>query len=541
MADAAACVTDPLIDDDEEQQPQVTVLLADDLKVQHETDIILMGREARLAVPRGMLLEMLAKDMGNERESFLLFGSKINSTVRSWYSKFIDQLLHVYRLFDPNEGNELIKAAKLTPEEVDQAELAFLEGILFIMDKSNYSMVTDEEEHIAQLGEYRLELNCQVDEEKIDETMIKRFLAKHPVKSLPSFTEKGYYLMFRSGIGIDRFTGDFWVTKYNILVFKLLHFLSCYIFSRKKEPQVHDLRHEGDKGSLENCFRFERILVDDLYITLGNLVNKVTVQEATFKRLAVLYRPTAGENVDPAMGNRSIIIRHFNNVPMADLEIVYPEKKVPSLTPTDWISMLITIVTGLTAVIMSCLKEFSLNLIAVVVAGVAGYLYKIYSSFYQSLARYNMLLYEYVSQKNLDSGLGSLLHICQNALEQEVKEVLLAYYILLKQGPTDVKTLEQRCEQFTKDRLKLTVRFDVSDAIGKLMRLDIIRKEGKTFSARPLHEAMQCIGDTNDEMFASITLHEYPSNENSSYSNEGHVIRTICKDTMSPNLAKFFR
>jgi hypothetical protein len=36
--------------------------------------------------------------------------------------------------------------------------------------------------------------------------------------------------------------------------------------------------------------------------------------------------------------------------------------------------------------------------------------------------------------KQLDSGRGTLLHLCDDVIQQEVKEVILAYFILMTQG-----------------------------------------------------------------------------------------------------------
>jgi cation transport ATPase len=40
-------------------------------------------------------------------------------------------------------------------------------------------------------------------------------------------------------------------------------------------------------------------------------------------------------------------VKHFRNIPMADMELVLPEKKNPGLTPMDWVKLLISAVVGL--------------------------------------------------------------------------------------------------------------------------------------------------------------------------------------------------
>ncbi|CAH1453595.1 unnamed protein product [Lactuca virosa] len=87
----------------------------------------------------------------------------------------------------------------------------------------------------------------------------------------------------------------------------------------------------------------ERVQIENLNISLRSLMSKITIQEPTFDRIIVVYRraSTKGEK------ERGFHVKHFKNIPMADMEIVLPEKNNPSLTPMDWVKFLISAVVGL--------------------------------------------------------------------------------------------------------------------------------------------------------------------------------------------------
>ncbi|KAF0905260.1 hypothetical protein E2562_003861 [Oryza meyeriana var. granulata] len=76
---------------------------------------------------------------------------------------------------------------------------------------------------------------------------------------------------------------------------------------------------------------------------------RVTIQEPTFEEVIVLYRRKSpkGQN------DRAIHVKHFKNIPMADMELVLPKKKNPSLTPMDWVQFILSVVIGLVTLISS--------------------------------------------------------------------------------------------------------------------------------------------------------------------------------------------
>ena len=66
------------------------------------------------------------------------------------------------------------------------------------------------------------------------------------------------------------------------------------------------------------------------------------------------------------------------------------------------------------------------------------------------------------------------------AEEQEFKEAFLAYYFLLTASdPPDQATLEARIEEWLKKTFGVDINFEVDDALAKLERLGLLKREGE--------------------------------------------------------------
>ncbi|KAI7993058.1 Phospholipase SGR2 [Camellia lanceoleosa] len=107
---------------------------------------------------------------------------------------------------------------------------------------------------------------------------------------------------------------------------------------------------------------------------------------------------------------------------MADMEIVLPEKKNPGLTPMDWVIFLGSAIVGLVAVVGSLdMPKADLWVIFAILSTVIGYCAKTYVTFQQNMATYQNLITQSMYDKQLDSGKGTLLHLCDDVIQQEVK------------------------------------------------------------------------------------------------------------------------
>ncbi|XP_028057210.1 uncharacterized protein LOC114261195 isoform X1 [Camellia sinensis] len=168
---------------------------------------------------------------------------------------------------------------------------------------------------------------------------------------------------------------------------------------------------------------------------------------------------------------------------MADMEIVLPEKKNPGLTPMDWVIFLGSAIVGLVAVVGSLdMPKADLWVIFAILSTVIGYCAKTYFTFQQNMATYQNLITQSMYDKQLDSGKGTLLHLCDDVIQQEVKEVIISFFILMEQGKATRQDLDMQCEELIKEEFGEKCNFDVDDAVQKLEKLGIVARVRSSFS-----------------------------------------------------------
>ncbi|KAA8530051.1 hypothetical protein F0562_004760 [Nyssa sinensis] len=469
-------------------------------------EVIRLERESVIPILKPRLIMTLATliEHSSDRDEFLKLCKRVEYTIRAWYLLQFEDLMQLYSLFDPVHGAQKLKQQNLSPEEINILEQNFLTYLFQVMDKSNFKIATDDEIDVAHSGQYLLNLPITVDESKLDKKLLRNYFTEHPHENLPDFADK--YIIFRRGIGLDRTTDYFFMEKVDMIIGRLWAWLLKQtrlerVLSRKssarrkKEPKKDDeLSAEADQDGLY----VERIRMKNMELSLHNLLGKITIQEPTFDRIIVVYRRASTKTNT----ERGIYVKHFRNIPMADMELVLPEKKNPGLTPMDWVIFLGSAIVGLVAVVGSLdMPKADLWVIFAILSTVIGYCAKTYFTFQQNMAAYQNLITQSMYDKQLDSGRGTLLHLCDDVIQQEVKEVIISFFVLMEQGKATRQDLDLRCEELIKEEFNESCNFDVDDAVQKLEKLGIVARDtiGRHYCVG-LKRANEIIGTTTEEL-----------------------------------------
>ncbi|XP_024015442.1 uncharacterized protein LOC18024610 isoform X2 [Eutrema salsugineum] len=473
---------------------------------EQKKETIRLEPESVIPILKPKLIMTLANliEHSNDRQEFLKLCKRIEYTVRAWYNLQFEDLMQLYSLFDPVHGAQKLQQQNLTSQEIDVLEQNFLAYLFQVMEKSNFKITTDDEIEVAHSGQYLLNLPIKVDESKLDKKLLKRYFEEHPHENLPDFSDN--YVIFRRGIGMDRTTDFFFMEKLDVMISRFwsyllritrLEKLRANRSSRlpKKDPKKDDETNpEADNEDLY----VERIRLENTPLSFKGFLSKLTIQEPTFDRMIVVYRRASSKtNIE-----RGIYVKHFKNIPMADMEIVLPEKRNPGLTPMDWVKFLISAVVGLVAVLTSVeMPKADPWVIIAILSTVVGYCAKTYFTFQQNMATYQNLITQSMYDKQLDSGKGTLLHLCDDVIQQEVKEVMISFYILMEQGKATLEDLDLRCEELIKEEFGERCNFDVDDAVQKLEKLGIVARDtiGR-FYCMGLKRANEIIGTTTEEL-----------------------------------------
>jgi hypothetical protein len=249
-----------------------------------------------------------------------------------------------YMLFSPTSGKKERERKKRKPEDIQRAEDRFLDSVTNTMDKANYKVLGKQEWDMALAENYSMDLPIDIRWELHDSEMLTRYLKQRPeYDSGSSFTKR--ILVFYRGIGRTQASGLFISQKIEMLVnYAIWQPLHALLTGRRVEKSAsHSTSHStsqstsaraadtrsGDLDTAGDGSTFaERQTLQEQLPNATEVINKfgttLTVKEPTFKSMVALYRdaPTKA-GADP-----SIWIKSFRHVPMADVELVFPHKKI---------------------------------------------------------------------------------------------------------------------------------------------------------------------------------------------------------------------
>lgn len=211
----------------------------------------------------------------------------------------------------------------------------------------------------------------------------------------------------------------------------------------------------------------------------------------------------------------STIVKLFQNVPKADLEMLFPNSEV-RMRPIDKVIIgasavvggAVVLVTklGASILLLSALLAFWLGLRAESVemtqqhfisfglgVGVfAGFIFKEWSKFKNRKIKFMKALSDNLYYKNLDNNAGVFHTLIDSAEEEDFKEALLAYTFLLNtEQEITAAQLDEKIEVWFKNKYQCHLDFEVPDALNKLKRMQLVTCNGNKYQALPLTQANQ--------------------------------------------------
>jgi hypothetical protein len=226
----------------------------------------------------------------------------------------------------------------------------------------------------------------------------------------------------------------------------------------------------------------------------------------------------------------STIIKLFQDVPRADLEMLFPNSRVRMrlidkllIGVPAVVSGIIVIVTKLLAALLPVLlllgfwlglrrDPVQLDQAQLVALGAAlgafgGYLMRQYTKFRNRKIKFMKALSESLYFRNLDNDAGVFHHLLDEAEEEEVKEAVLAYHFLrTAERPLGPAELDRRIEGWFAGRWDAAFDFEVADGVGKLRRLRLVEDDAQDrLTAVSLDEAKQRLDQAWDDLFTYHT------------------------------------
>ncbi len=227
----------------------------------------------------------------------------------------------------------------------------------------------------------------------------------------------------------------------------------------------------------------------------------------------------------PSCKPGSTLLKLFQNVPKADLEMLFPNTRVRMRTIDKLLigipavvsgGIVLTTKLGASLVLLGSLFGFWLGLssqpvelnkaaLIVLLAGlvaVGGYLWKQFNNFKNRKLRFMQALTQNLYFKNLDNNAGVFYRLANDAEEEECKEAILAYYFLLiSQRPLSRHELDGMIENWLTTKWNCAVNFEIDDALEKLITLDLVQESNGKLTAITIEEGINNLDRRWDDYF----------------------------------------
>ena len=260
-----------------------------------------------------------------------------------------------------------------------------------------------------------------------------------------------------------------------------------------------------------------------------------TIEFTNYERVVVYIR--FREDYDqsktpmPLCRPGATLLKLFQNVPKADLEMLFPNTRVRMRTIDKLLigvpavisgGIVLTTKLGASLVLLGSLfgfwfglsnqpVELNKTVVMVLLAGLVAlgsYLWKQFSVFKNRKLRFVQTLTQNLYFKNLDNNAGVFHRLANDAEEEECKEALLAYYFLLvSEKPLTRTELDNNIENWLAERWQCKVDFEIDDALTKLVALEMVHEIDGALTAVPIKEGIKKLDQRWDNYFT-------PSNAN---------------------------
>ena len=221
------------------------------------------------------------------------------------------------------------------------------------------------------------------------------------------------------------------------------------------------------------------------------------------------------------------LLKLFQSVPKADLEMLFPNTTVRMRTLDKLLigvpaivsgGIVITTKLGTTLVLIGSLIGYWIGLHhepvelnrATVIALLAGlgalaaYLWKQIANFRNRKLRFMQTLTQNLYFKNLDNNAGVFFRLVNDAEEEECKEAILAYYFLIAADEAlTAAELDAEIESWFAQRWQARLDFEINDALQKLVRLELVEVSGGRYRAVDMNEAAKRLDTAWDGYFCA--------------------------------------
>ncbi|PSS26234.1 MAP protein [Actinidia chinensis var. chinensis] len=216
------------------------------------------------------------------------------------------------------------------------------------------------------------------------------------------------------------------------------------------------------------------------------LFSQSVLQEPAFQELILLFTEERDEEeIEDTAEIPLLQLKIYEKISIPDLPVIFPHKKL-SFRILDTVRLDVATILGLLAYFINYKFEDILSSPSAILLDVIAfstliiYVTRVALGYKQTWDRYQLLVNKTLYEKTLASGFGSVHFLLDASEQQQYKEAILAYAILLKAETSQAtcpKNVKDKCERFMYNMFKEQVEMPVDKAIDTLMRLDLVTEK----------------------------------------------------------------
>lgn len=250
---------------------------------------------------------------------------------------------------------------------------------------------------------------------------------------------------------------------------------------------------------------------------LLNAYRREQVQVPMYQRLVVVFQLRPSDKLPESADSNRVYLKLFKNIPKMDLDMLLPGTKV-KMSRFDQGKIILPTLSGIALALIKIVKGVALLATATatgmlsflgILGGTMGYGVKSFLGYLRTKDKYQLSLTRSLYFQNLDNNAGVLFRILDEAEEQELREAILAWFLLWQHAPQQGWTedeLDLAAESFLQQEFCIEVDFEIDDAMKKLDRLGLSQQCSENrWTATSLENALQCLDRAWDNLFPYST------------------------------------
>jgi hypothetical protein len=446
------------------------------------------------------------------------------------YAKEEEEVLADYEELDPLQSG----GRRATAQDAEGIEQRFLGSVTKMLERANYRPLAPREEEFALQDDYLITVPLTVGWGRLGHTMLERYLhSTAATGAAPPHSHARNLMVYHRGVSVDRTFGLLVFEKIDMAMRIVLAFASLPVKalfgalshlplmsglslqSNKLEdtsslvmcppPQEAGSVRKGlfgpkigqDLDSAADRTAVKRIRLASL--DFKSLLQPVLVQEPAFEELFLLFQPLPESDTMTTLSLQGaadasrkanphyVFLRAFRNIPMADLEVTFPEVRV-GLKPVDMLTFIFTAVFGLGALASELFSSSpGIGTATWIAVGLALYTVRLFVSRATSMAHYQNTVLNALYSRSIGNNRTALEHLVASVREQEYKEAVLAWGVLAACGkPMRPRDISARCNELLapicESPAKVPTAIETDDAMRKVLDLNLahIRADSAT-------------------------------------------------------------